>query len=786
MSNQPGLPLSKDKKFVREILSGSPISVSTFASLGEAAEKMESLHISCLLVEDEGKVVGIITERDIIRAFNASIPIFDKVETVMTRGVITVQDTEEIHTAYHTMVVHGIRHLLVLDRQQSPIGVLTETDFRNQKREDFFKNTLDVARVMSHVYVEMPANSPAAQASLEMQARSLGCVVVTDRNMPVGILTERDMVRLFRLQLTEAKLEEVMSKPVLTVRPDALLVDAAKLMKQKDVRRLVVTDNSGHVIGLLSEHDLIQNMEDEYVQMLELLVISQAHQLTEDRFFTLVNNLPQKIIVKDINSVYVISNNSYAKDLGISAADIAGKTDFDFFPPELASRYQADDKRVMAKKTVDTFEEPYQVDGRDFWIQTTKAPMYDRNGHVNGVVVIFEDITQRKRDADLIRRRTWALEALGRSNEALIYAKTENELIQKVCESITYQDVYLLAWFGWALQDEQQNISIIASSGSALEYVKDLKISWGDNELGNGPTGKSIRFGLVQVNNNLSQNIAFSPWKSKAEAFGFGSSVSLPVRIKEKVAGSLTVYAKEANAFGADEVELFEELGANLGYGIESRRTAHAYEAELTNREQQSRLLEKSLEDALMAISSTLECRDPYTAGHQKDVADLATMIGRELGLDEFRLHGLHLAAIVHDIGKIQVPTEILVKATKLSPQEFRLVQTHPEVGYNILKKIDFPWPLAEIIRQHHEYLDGSGYPLGLKSDEILFESKILTVADIVESMSSDRPYRPALGLDVAIAQINTMRGTKLDERVVDTCITILKRGQFIPKSFGA
>jgi len=143
------------------------------------------------------------------------------------------------------------------------------------------------------------------------------------------------------------------------------------------------------------------------------------------------------------------------------------------------------------------------------------------------------------------------------------------------------------------------------------------------------------------------------------------------------------------------------------------------------------------------------------------------------------------LAAIVHDIGKIQLPTEILVKPTKLSPQEFRLIQTHPEVGYNILSKIDFPWPLAEIIRQHHEYLDGSGYPRGLKADEILFESKILTVADIVESMSSDRPYRPALGIDVSIAQINSMRGNKLDERVVDACIAVLKRDEYIPKLLG-
>jgi PAS domain S-box-containing protein/putative nucleotidyltransferase with HDIG domain len=785
MFNQPDISFSENKKLVREIISGSPITVSPFISLGKAAEKMESLRISCLLVADEGNVVGILTERDIIRALNSLIPTSNKVETVMVHDVISVQDSEEMHVAYHTMMAHGIRHLLVIDQHGSPIGVLTETDFRNKKKGDSFEGALDVAKVMSHGYVAMPASSPAAEASLEMQARSLECVIVTDGNMPIGILTERDMVRLYRLQLVEARLDEVMSKPVLTVRSDALLNDAANLMKQNGIRRLVVTDDFNHVIGLLNEHDLVKYMEDEYIQMLQHLVISQAQELTENRFLTLVNNLPQKICVKDVNSVYMISNNSYAEDLGINAIDIVGKTDFDFFPPELAARYQSDDKRVMAEKAVITVEEPYQTKGRDLWIQTTKAPMFDQNGNVSGVVVIFDDITQHKMDLELIHRRTWALEALGRSNKALIFAKTENELIHKVCESITYQDFYLLAWFGWAIHDEKQSISIVASSGSASKYVDDLQVSWGDNELGNGPTGKSIRLGLAQINNILSQNIAFSPWKSKAEKLGIRSSVSLPVRIEGKVAGALTVYAKDVNAFGSDEVELFEELAAHLGYGIESRRTALAYEAELFSREQQARLLEKSMEDALMAISSTLEYRDPYTAGHQKNVADLSVIIGRELGLDESRIHGLYLAAIVHDIGKIQLPTEILVKPTKLSPQEFRLIQTHPEVGYNILSKIDFPWPLAEIIRQHHEYLDGSGYPRGLKADEILFESKILTVADIVESMSSDRPYRPALGIDVSITQINSMRGNKLDERVVDACIAVLKRDEYIPKLLG-
>jgi PAS domain S-box-containing protein/putative nucleotidyltransferase with HDIG domain len=769
------------QKRVGELLSNVPLTVLPATALGEAAKTMESAGQSCLLVAHGKHVAGIVTERDIIRALNSHIPIATPVEAIMTRDVIGVSASEELHKAYHTMVVHRIRHLLVVDDVGQPVGVLSETDFRKQRGVESFIGALDVTRVMSQDFLEMSVDSLATQASNQLQKRVLECAIVTEHGKPIGILTERDLVRLYHRQLLDAKIDEVMSKPVLTIKYDALLIDAANLMKEKNVKRLVVTDVAGNICGILNEHDLVKNMEDEYIQMLQHLVFSQAQALTEDRFRALVNHLPQKICVKHVNSVYLASNSSYADDLGITPQAIVGKTDYDFFPPELASRYQADDKKVMADKTIITFEEPYLKNGDNFWIQTTKAPMYDHAGNVNGVVVIFEDITQRKHDQELINRRSWAIKALSRGNEALVYAKTEEELIQLVCDSITSENYYLLAWFGWAVDNEHKEVKITASSGIASGYLKGFQVSWGENELGNGPSGRAIKSGKVQVNNAASDNSAFAPWQSRAAEFGIGSSISLPVQLDDRVVGALTVYAKEKNAFDSEEIALFEKLASNVGYGIESRRTSIAYEAELKHREEQAKVLEKSLEDALMAISATLEHRDPYTAGHQKRVAELAIQIGRELGLNEFDLHGLYLAAVVHDIGKIQIPAEILVKPTRLSPQEFRLIQNHPEAGYDILSKIDFPWPLAEIIRQHHEYLDGSGYPRALKGNEILIEAKILAVADIVESMSSDRPYRPALGLGAAIAQINSWRGSKLDAGVVDACTSILQRGDYIP-----
>jgi HD-GYP domain-containing protein (c-di-GMP phosphodiesterase class II) len=185
------------------------------------------------------------------------------------------------------------------------------------------------------------------------------------------------------------------------------------------------------------------------------------------------------------------------------------------------------------------------------------------------------------------------------------------------------------------------------------------------------------------------------------------------------------------------------------------------------------------LEETLQAISATVEMRDPYTAGHQRRVAHLATAIAREMGLPEEQIHGIHLAGIVHDLGKIRVPAEILSKPGLLADIEFGLIKIHPQAGYDILKGIEFPWPIAQAVRQHHERMDGSGYPQGLNAGQILLEAKILAVADAVEAMSSHRPYRPSLGLDTALEEIARQRGVLYDPAAVDSCIILFRAKGF-------
>ena len=188
----------------------------------------------------------------------------------------------------------------------------------------------------------------------------------------------------------------------------------------------------------------------------------------------------------------------------------------------------------------------------------------------------------------------------------------------------------------------------------------------------------------------------------------------------------------------------------------------------------------RAMDATVQALSAVVESRDPYTMGHQRRVRALARLIAEEMGLPEDEVRGLCVAAEVHDIGKISVPVEILARPVRLTEAEFALVQDHAESGYRILSGIDFPWPVADVVRQHHEKMDGSGYPCGLGGDEISIPARILCVADVVEAMASDRPYRPALGVPAAVEEVSAQRGRLFDPVVVDACLRVLERQGFV------
>ena len=247
----------------------------------------------------------------------------------------------------------------------------------------------------------------------------------------------------------------------------------------------------------------------------------------------------------------------------------------------------------------------------------------------------------------------------------------------------------------------------------------------------------------------------------------------VPLKSKGRLIGMLFFGSKlPGEPYSTEDRQLLHKVSNEVAVSIENARL---YE----NVQREHRKLQKTTEGIIHALSLTVESRDPYTARHQRRVTKLACAIAKEMSLPEWRIEAIRIAGLLHDVGKIAVPAEILSKPGKLSQYEFSIIKTHPEVGYEILKEIEFDWPVTQVILQHHERLDGSGYPAGLSGKDIILEARVLGVADVVEAMSSHRPYRPALGSDIALEEISKERDILYDPEVVDACLKLFTEKGF-------
>lgn len=667
---------------------------------------------------------------------------------------------------------------------------------------------------------------------------------------------------------------------------------------------------------------------------------------------------------------------------------------------------------------------------------------------------IVQDITAQYLAQQTILRSNRELKALSRCNWVLVRAKDEMDLIQNMCRVIVEEGGYRLAWIGYAQNDAEKSVRLMAQAGDEGGYLKDIRVSWDDNEWGRGPAGVAIRTGQPAVVQDIETDEHSGPWREAALGRGYRAAVAVPLTRAGQVFGVLNVYAGKSGAFDEAELALLAEVADDVNYGVMSQRLkadhdrveqalsvrleqqtvlaeirgdslqgidlgalldaavslmagalgldscsfwevvpdhrtallraafgveedpalpkeielkdgsafgialgqeqpmlvdgagqeaeypeltrwrslglqsglimsvggmdrplgvvcqwmkrTHSYseselqfvvevagtlaqvievgQAQQELRASEARLrsiieheahgvvvidshgvvkfanpiagqilgrsseeaigwnfgnpviggetseidlarpdgshvsaemrvvdstwegesacvvslydlaprrkleqersdhaarLQEVLVETIRAISTAMEKRDPYTAGHQQRVSLLATAIAREMKLDSNCIEGIRLGSLIHDIGKIYVPAEILSRPGKLSENEYGMIKSHAQVGYDIIKTVNFPWPVAQMVYQHHEWMDGSGYPQGLRGDQIVLEARILAVADVVEAMASHRPYRPALKMEQALEEIEMYKGSRYDPQAVEACVRLIREQGF-------
>ena len=394
------------------------------------------------------------------------------------------------------------------------------------------------------------------------------------------------------------------------------------------------------------------------------------------------------------------------------------------------------------------------ADGRRWMSTTTRLVQVD--GHTVGVSNAFVDVSH-------LMAEKRALSTFTQLSQVLTNPAKEKELLANLCSEIILLGGYALAWIGVVNEGVDPTIEIEASSGE-VDY---LFIGQGESSEhlpnGLGFTSTAMRTREIQISNDLARETHGEAWRERAREFGFGSVVAIPITIGEELLAVLTIYGREASAFDGPSEILLEKMATAFSLGL-----AHLRD---------TRRLAAAFDGTLLAIGKMSEVRDPYTAGHQQNVGQLGAAIAEHMGLEPAMADLIRQSGAVHDIGKFSTPAEILARPGSLETEEFALIKRHPEVGFKILSEASVPWPLAEVALEHHERIDGSGYPAGLKGDAICLPARIIAVADVVEAMMHRRPYREALGIDAALAEIQQGAGTLYDLDVAQGCSAVFAAG---------
>lgn len=473
----------------------------------------------------------------------------------------------------------------------------------------------------------------------------------------------------------------------------------------------------------------------------------------------LMEDLPQGVVIIQ-DSRIVFTNTAFSEISGYSLDELmslsAENIKAMIHPDDQQYFWERLQEHLQGKPTSPNHEyRGIRKDGSECWLEMfAKHIEYGGKPAVLGAVV---DISQRRR-ARGIQRALYRIANAAHTTEDL--KDLLRTIHQDLSAVVNTQNFYI------ALYDRE-------SETFSLPYYTDER-----EQLETFPAGKTLTAYVLKNEKALlatSEEIERLIRSGEVEAIGTLAKVwlGIPIKIGEEIGAVLVVQSySDERAYDEKDLEILEFVSGQIGLSIQHKQA----QEEIKQSFQRSL---KILQATVDALASSVEMRDPYTVGHQRRVTQLACAIAEELGLAGEETEGLHMAGLVHDIGKVTVPADILVKPGQLTLKEFDMIKTHPQVGYDILKTIEFPWPVAEMVLQHHERMDGSGYPNGLVGEETLLAARILAVADVVEGMVSHRSYRQAPGLKKALDEISQHKGARYDPQVVDVCLKLFREKRF-------
>ena len=643
--------------------------------------------------------------------------------------------------------------------------------------------------------------TPQKQHAIQLQEKENFIKTVLD-NLPVGIAVNSVEPSVAFQYMNDTFTQLYRINPEALTHPDSFWEAVYEDPQFRDsIRERVINDcNSGSVEKMFWNDIPItrKNEPTTYVNARniplpgEQMMISMVWDVTkrklveeelrasEDKFRSITTSAQDAIVMINHTGAISLWNNAAERMFGYSEDEAIGKNLHTLLAPErFHDMHRQGFARFLVSGTGPAVGQTLELaalrrDGTEFPIELSLSVVVrEERPHAIGII---RDISERKSAETALYRAHRALRTLSAVNMTLVRAENEDALLQEVTRIIVEKSGYTLATVDYALDTPGKPLVPVACAGLEDKRYWIDKLSWNDTEEAQLPAAHAIRSASTQICRDIENECPANPWRNAALEQGYRSNIALPLIEKEKAFGVLSIYSKEAEPFNTHEVSLLEELANDLAYGLKAIRTRTEHEAYAGQ-------LRSSLEQSVQTIATTLEARDPYTAGHQRRVAELATAIAQEMVLDEEQIQGIHFAAIIHDLGKINIPAEILAKPGQLNDIEYMLIQTHAQAGYEILKEVHFPWPIADIIHQHHEKIDGSGYPQGLAGDEICLEARIIAVADVMEAISSHRPYRPALGVEEGLREIREGRAIRYDAEVVDACVKLFEEQAFAFKA---